>query len=70
MPSTGMVATQLSAGSGRARTRAQEGTGKSVRVEGYEEWTIGGDGLIRESKGHYDEAGYQRQLQSGAPVAH
>jgi len=46
------------------------GTGKSVRVEGYEEWTIGGDGLIRESKGHYDEAGYQRRSQSGAPAAH
>ena len=45
------------------------GTGKSVRINGYEEWTIGADGLIRESKGHYDEAEYQRQLQSGAPPA-
>ena len=45
------------------------GTGKSVRINGYEEWTIGADGLIRESKGHYNEAEYQRQLQSGAPPA-
>jgi steroid delta-isomerase-like uncharacterized protein len=45
------------------------GTGKSVRMKGYEEWTIGADGLIAESKGHYDEAEYQRQLQSGAPPA-
>ena len=38
------------------------GTGKSVRIHGYEEWTFGADGLIAESKGHYDEAEYQRQL--------
>ena len=43
------------------------GTGKSVRITGYEEWTIGADDLIAESKGHFDEAEYQRQLQSGAP---
>ena len=43
------------------------GTGKYVRINGYEEWTIGGDGLIAESKGHFDEAEYQRQLTSGAP---
>jgi hypothetical protein len=36
---------------------------------GYEEWTIGADGLIAESKGHFDEAEYQRQLTSGAPPA-
>ena len=45
------------------------GTGKSVRINGYEEWTIGADGLIAESKGHFDEAEYQRQLKSGAPPA-
>ncbi len=27
------------------------GTGKAVRITGYEEWTIGADGLIAESKG-------------------
>jgi uncharacterized protein (TIGR02246 family) len=42
-----------------------EGTGKSVRISGYEEWTIGAEGLIRESKGHFDEAEYQRQLKVG-----
>ena len=46
------------------------GTGKRVRMNGYEEWTIGADGLIRESQGHYDEAEYQRQLRSGAPPTH
>ena len=45
------------------------GTGQSVRIGGYEEWTIGADGLIAESKGHYDEAEYQRQLKSGIPPA-
>ena len=38
------------------------GTGKPVRISGYEEWTLGPDGLIAESKGHFDEADYQRQL--------
>jgi nuclear transport factor 2 (NTF2) superfamily protein len=38
------------------------GIGNRVRISGYEEWTFGEDGLIRESKGHYDEADYQRQL--------
>lgn len=45
------------------------GTGKAVRITGYEEWTFGSDGLIRESLGHYDEAEYQRQLRAGAPPA-
>lgn len=40
-------------------------TGKSVRVPGFEEWTIGPDGLIAASRGHYDEAEYDRQLQHG-----
>ncbi|MBX3276521.1 MAG: ester cyclase [Acidobacteria bacterium] len=38
------------------------GTGKTVRISGYEEWTIGEDGLLAESKGHFDEAEYNRQL--------
>ena len=38
------------------------GTGNTVRISGYEEWIIGADGLIAESKGHFDEAEYQRQL--------
>ena len=41
------------------------GTGKAVRIGGYEEWTIGADGLIAESKGHFDAAEYERQLKVG-----
>lgn len=38
------------------------GTGKAVRIEGYEQWTLGADGLIAKSRGHFDEAEYNRQL--------
>lgn len=38
------------------------GTGKAVRISGYEEWQMGENGLVRASKGHFDEADYQRQL--------
>jgi len=41
------------------------GSGKRVRISGYEEWTIGADGLIGKSLGHFDEAEYQRQLAHG-----
>ena len=41
------------------------GTGKAVRISGFEEWTIGADGLILKSLGHFDEADYQRQLKVG-----
>lgn len=41
------------------------GTGKRVRISGFEEWKIGADGLIAESQGHFDEALYQHQLQFG-----
>jgi steroid delta-isomerase-like uncharacterized protein len=44
------------------------GTGKAVHISGYEEWTVAADGLIAESKGHFDEAEYQRQLKTGAPL--
>jgi len=44
------------------------GTGKAVRVSGFEEWTIGADGLIARSLGHFDAAEYQRQLHVGGPV--
>jgi nuclear transport factor 2 (NTF2) superfamily protein len=40
-------------------------TGKGVRVPGFEEWTIAPDGLIAESRGHYDQAEYDHQLQHG-----
>jgi hypothetical protein len=38
------------------------GSGKAVRISGYEEWRFGADGLIAESRGHFDEADYKRQL--------
>jgi predicted ester cyclase len=42
------------------------GTGKRVRLSGYELWKIDSDGLIGESKGHFDAAEYERQLKEGA----
>ena len=45
------------------------GTGNSVRISGFEEWTIGDDGLIAESQGHYDQAEYDRQLEHGVEEA-
>jgi predicted ester cyclase len=38
------------------------GTGNRVRISGYELWKINKDGLIVESKGHFDAAEYERQL--------
>jgi len=38
-------------------------TGNSVRLPGYEEWTITSDGLIAMSRGHYDQAEYDPQLE-------
>jgi hypothetical protein len=38
------------------------GTGRSVRITGYEEWTLALGVLILRSDGHYDEAEYQRQV--------
>lgn len=42
------------------------GTGKCVHISGFEEWRIGADGLIAESRGHFDAAEYRRQLAHGA----
>jgi hypothetical protein len=41
------------------------GTGHRVRISGFEEWTIGDDGLIAASLGHYDQAEYDRQVEHG-----
>jgi hypothetical protein len=41
------------------------GTGRRVRISGLEEWSIGSDGLIASSLGHYDQAEYERQLDQG-----
>ena len=38
------------------------GSGKPVRISGYEVWRFAADGLIAESRGHFDEADYQSQL--------
>lgn len=40
-------------------------TGKPVRIRGFEDWTVGPDGLIAASRGQYDEAEYDRQLREG-----
>ena len=41
------------------------GTGNTVRVQGYESWTIDEDGLIAASLGSYDAEEYARQLAEG-----
>ena len=41
------------------------GTGKRVRISGYELWKIDNDGLVAELKGHFDTAEYERQLKYG-----
>jgi steroid delta-isomerase-like uncharacterized protein len=41
------------------------GSGKFVQISGYELWKIDNDGLIAESKGHFDSAEYERQLKHG-----
>ena len=38
------------------------GTGNKVRISGYELWKIDDEGLIAESKGHFDSTDYERQL--------
>ena len=39
------------------------GTGKMVRISGFEKWRIGADGLIQSSEGRFDAAEYRRQLE-------
>lgn len=43
------------------------GTGRAVRITGFEEWTFGDDGLVAVSRGNYDQDEYDRQLEHGAP---
>lgn len=40
-----------------------KGTGNTVKISGFEEWTLNKDGLIQESKGYFDEKEYKRQLE-------
>jgi predicted ester cyclase len=42
------------------------GTGKRLRISGYELWQFDKNGLIAESKGHFDSEEYERQLKHGA----
>jgi len=44
---------------------APGGTGKEVRISGFESWKFSPDGLIEESLGHFDAAEYARQLAHG-----
>jgi nuclear transport factor 2 (NTF2) superfamily protein len=41
-------------------------TGRTVRIAGFEEWTIAENGLIARSLGHFDQDEYDRQLREGA----
>jgi hypothetical protein len=41
------------------------GTGKRVRISGFEEWRIGNDGLVAESLGSFDAAEYEHQVEHG-----
>ena len=40
------------------------GTGNEVRISGYELWKFDNNGLIAESKGHFDAGDYDRQLKA------
>lgn len=46
------------------------GSGHQVRISGFEEWKLGPDGLIHESRGRFDLADYRRQLEHGATHSH
>jgi uncharacterized protein (TIGR02246 family) len=41
------------------------GTGNRVHISGFEEWQIGADGLIVESRGHFDNAEFECQPHYG-----
>ncbi len=41
------------------------GTGRAVRISGYEVWQIDADGLIASSLGNFDAEEYSRQLEFG-----
>jgi uncharacterized protein (DUF885 family) len=41
------------------------GTGRPVRISGFELWRFGPGGLVAESLGHFDAADYERQLDKG-----
>jgi hypothetical protein len=41
------------------------GTGRLIRISGFETWRFGSDGLIASSQGRFDVPEYRRQLQEG-----
>jgi SnoaL-like polyketide cyclase len=41
------------------------GTGRRVRISGFETWRFGSDSLIASSQGRFDAPEYRRQLQEG-----
>lgn len=41
------------------------GTGQKVRVPGWEEWDLGADGKVAESRGWFDAGEYERQIAEG-----
>ncbi len=42
-----------------------DGTGNRVEISGWEYWRLSDDGLVAESKGHFDAADFERQLAGG-----
>jgi hypothetical protein len=38
------------------------GTAQQVRISGFEDWKIGADGLIADSRGHYDALDWDSQV--------
>lgn len=40
-------------------------TGNHVHIGGFEEWTIGDNGLVASSRGNFDAAEYERQVAHG-----
>ncbi len=51
------------------RNSGPGGSGHRVRISGFEEWILDGDGLIAKSQGHFDDADYRRQLDPGTRAA-
>ena len=45
--------------------RGPGGIGQCVHVSGFEEWLLGPDGLVVDSRGHFDETAYEQQLRAG-----
>ena len=49
----------------RGNNTGPGGTGKKVRISGFESWEFSSDGLIEDSLGHFNAAEYARQLVHG-----